>query len=150
MKVPRVWWIGLAIAAGVAALLPLAGRVLRTDRRGETRCALDGRRLDSRFIVRLQFADETPVELCSLRCAELWLQASGRRPDSIRVVDESTGGVIDASDAYYVRSRVVSHPPTRDRRHVFRREVDARTHAAEFAGRVLDGEERPFADYPRR
>lgn len=101
--------------------------------------------------MRLRFPGDETVELCSLRCAELWLQASGRRPDSILVVDEAAGGVIAAGDAYYVRSRVVSHPPTRDRRHVFLREEDARVHAATFAGRVLDGDQRPFAGYlPRQ
>lgn len=143
---PRSWWGTLAVAAVLAGVVPFAGRVLRGGRAEVACCALDGRPLDDRFTVRLAFDGERPVELCSLRCAELWLLASGRRPRAIQVTDEASGGVIDASEAYYVRSRVTSHPPTQDRRHVFRREEDARAHAAAFFGRMLEGPQRPFAD----
>ena len=126
-----------------------AGRVCDAGhwaRRGRAnRCALDGGSVDPRLRVRIVDAAGDDFEFCCLSCAQWWLEASRARPSRIYVTDETSGEEIEAEKAYYVRSRVVSHGPTQERRHVFRHQSDAETHAREFHGRVLEGKRRPFA-----
>jgi hypothetical protein len=143
MHVPKAWWIGGAIGLLVVAFLPVAADWLRG--RAENACALDGMTVDPRLRVRVVNADGNQFQFCALTCAELWLEVSGVHPRAIYVTDEATGDELGARSAYYVRSRVMTHPPTRERRHVFRYKADAQTHAEAFHGRLLTGSQRPFA-----
>jgi hypothetical protein len=59
------------------------------------------------------------------------------------VTDEVSGEEIDAPDAYFVRSQVVTTPATGNRIHVFHKLEDAQRHAQTYRGTVLDAKERP-------
>ena len=61
------------------------------------------------------------------------------------MTDEAGGIELEAGEALYVRSTVVTNAVTGNRRHVFRRDADARKHAEAANGRRLLGADRPFA-----
>lgn len=63
----------------------------------------------------------------------------------IQVADEASGRMLAAESAWYVRSQVIAHGPTVDRRHVFAARAAAERHAAAYYGRLLQGRQRPFA-----
>ncbi len=89
--------------------------------------------------------NEQSIEFCSLRCAEWWLKATGTKPVRVRVTDEATGDELDASEATFVRSDVIGHALSHERRHVFRALRDAESHARAFRGRILTKGDVPFA-----
>jgi len=142
VNLPRTWrWAGIA-ALCLAGIVPIVTSALRGEKtRG---CALDGMQIDSSQRVRVLDAEGRSHFFCSLSCAELWVSASRTAPERIYVTDENTGEEIDASCAYYVRSEIVSHAPTKDRRHAFARKEAAESHADSFRGRLLTGDDRPF------
>jgi hypothetical protein len=84
------------------------------------------------------------VLFCCIHCAEAWVKQQTTRPKAVWVTDESSGEEIEATSAYFVRSRVETNPVTRNRIHAFRAESDAEKHARECNGLMLDGPDRPF------
>jgi hypothetical protein len=60
------------------------------------------------------------------------------------VTDETSGALISASEAWFVRSSVITNRVTRNRVHCFQSRADAERHAAAFAGEILSGNDRPF------
>jgi hypothetical protein len=139
-KAKLVWGLlGLAVVVG----LPLAGHWAR--RHARSGCALDGLPIKADYQVDVEDSQGRTWSFCCLRCADLWLRQQKEAPRAILVTDEASGARIDARDAYFVRSMIVTMPPTGNRIHVFRTEVDARRHAEESFGTVLVGSERPFA-----
>lgn len=139
----RTW----RICAGVSLILAVALPVLRRQTQGTEQgyCALDGMRVTPETRVGVKLESGKRVEFCSIRCAEWWLQATGAKPVQVRVTDETTGEEMDASEATFVRSEVVIHPWSHERRHVFRLRQDAENHASTFRGRILEGENIPFS-----
>lgn len=143
-SVPKKWWwIGLA-GLVVSAVVPFVGNLMRTDDR--PRCALDGQLIDPTYQVQIDVADQPSFHFCCLLCAELWLDRSlDDLPRQIKVVDEVSGEMLDEQHAFFVYSSVFNNSPTGDRRHVFQNRQDAEKHAATYRGRLLEGDERPFA-----
>ncbi len=141
--IPRSWWLAAALALLFAGALPPLATYLRGPQ--VARCNYDGLAVEPAFQVRFAWPDARDIRFCSLTCAELWLQASGRQPSSIWVTDEPSGVAIPLEDAHFVRSSVVVHRPTRDRRHVFADRDTAQRHAEQFFGRILTFAEQPFA-----
>jgi hypothetical protein len=110
-------------------------------------CELDGAKIDPAQRVRIVDNARRDHEFCSLVCAELWLESSQESPVEIYVTCEPMGQELSGSQAYFVRSQVVTHAPTRDRRHVFARRSDAAAHARMFRGRILVDDDKPFAKW---
>lgn len=141
--IPRSWWLCGALLVAAAGLLPVAARAWRGPR--APACELDGSPIPDELRVRIVSDDLLSHEFCSLICAELWLEADGRRPREVRVTDEITRRELPADCAHYARSRVISNRVVRENRHVFAEERDAQLHAERFQGRVLLKAQRPFA-----
>lgn len=125
------------------ALLPVLGRWARGP---GARCAWDGVRIDARYRARLVVAG-TGQDYCCVSCLVRRLAASGAGAAGAEVTDETTGRLVDARDAWFVRSAVVTVPATGNRVHAFASEEDARRHAAAFHGTVLPGPGVPSADH---
>ena len=135
----------IAIAAGIVSMLalPFVGNWLR--RTPEARCALDGGALMTSYRVRVEDADGRLRDFCCIRCAQLWLERREPPVRAIWVADETSGALIEAEAAHYVRSLVVTTPTTGNRIHAFRDLEDAKRHAEKCRGTILTGGERPFA-----
>jgi hypothetical protein len=147
MNISKNWRTTGLFVLCIAGILPLLGNWLRDD--GRAGCALDGMAIDQSRHVRLLDSTGTEHVFCSLRCAELWLRATNEKPEKILVTDEATGREIEASSAYFVRSDVMAHSPSNDHRHAFLRRENAEAHADTFRGRLLTGDDRPFATSKR-
>jgi len=134
-----------AFAAGLAlvAVLPFAARALRHA--PAERCALDGVAVASRNAVRIVDEGTGPGRrFCCVACAENWLAREGYARRRIFVVDEETGAEIDARSAWFVESLIPTEPATGCRIHVFGTESAATSHAEQFRGRLLVGNDVSF------
>ncbi len=126
----------------LAAVLAVAGSYAR--RRPGGRCELDGMAIDPAYRVRAVDDDGAEHCFCCIRCARLWLEARRSAPRAVYVTDETGGGEVDAAQAWYVRSTVVTTAASGNRVHAFRDRGDAERHAAFAGGRLLGGADRPF------
>ena len=138
-KVTYAWGLlGLVVVIG----LPLAGwQARRTARSG---CTLDGTTIDPAYRVEVVEDDGHAYDFCCPRCAVIWLGQQPTPPAAIKVTDETSGALIDASVAWYVRSSIVTVPNTGNRLHAFRDRADAERHAGSFQGAVLPTSENLF------
>jgi hypothetical protein len=129
---------GLVVVVG----LPLAAYLMRGNANGG--CALDGAKINTAYRVQIVDGHGDSHAFCCLRCAQLWLKRQSAPPQSVVVADESSGEEIDAQEAVYVRSSVVTTPATGNRIHAFRSRADAEKHADRFGGTVLSESETPL------
>lgn len=141
------WLRGVAFVCLLAAL-PFLGHWAR--RGAPVACAHDGAAIDPLYRVRVIDAGGTTLDFCGIACAENWLRSASKaspassRPRAILVVDELTGAELDADDAYFVRSLVVTNATTGNRIHAFKSKTAAEHHARSLSGRLLEDDERPF------
>jgi hypothetical protein len=119
--------------------LPVVGTWAR--RQSGERCALDGAAVDPAYRVRVLDDAGRDKSFCCVVCAELWLKHAGPEPVLIRVTDESSGEEIDARDAVFVRSSVVTRAATGNRVHTFRQLQHAERHVHQFGGAVLPSDQ---------
>jgi hypothetical protein len=96
--------------------LPLLGFWARRD--GTPRCAFDGLPIEPVYRVSVFRGRDVSNEFCCVRCAERWLERNST--SDVLVTDETSGERIDARDAWFVRSTVVTNRVTGNRVHVFR------------------------------
>jgi hypothetical protein len=138
----RSEWIAGLLFVAVLAVLPIVGQ--RARRSAIRFCAFDGGQIDSLYRVRVVDAGGNDHEFCCIACAAQWLKRDGRAPRAVFVTDEIGGAELDAVDATFVRSLVVTNRTTGNRIHAFRSKTDAQHHAAAVGGRVLDASDQPF------
>ena len=140
---PASWWrSGLAVLV-VLGMLPVIGNIFRNDS-SVSRCDWDGQVVRLEAAVTLELAGRS-VTCCDVRCARNWLASHSERPTRIQVQDEHGGGPIDSAEAFYVRSAVVTNRVNGNRWHVFGDRETALRHARESRGRLMRGDEHPFA-----
>lgn len=139
----RFWWSALLVGL-LAAGLPFLGTYSRRQRLPN--CALDGVAIVPTYAVEIEAAGKPTCRFCCIRCAQYWLAREREQQAglSITVTDEVSAQPIDAHDAVFVRSSVVTNAVTGNNIHAFAESLDARQHAAHFRGKVLAGEEKPF------
>ena len=140
---PASWWrSGLAVLV-VLGMLPVIGNIFRNDS-SVSRCEWDGQVMRPEAAVTLELAGRG-VTCCDVRCARNWLASHSERPTLIQVRDEHGGDPIDSADAFFVRSAVVTNRVNGNRWHVFGDRETALRHAGESRGRLMRGDEHPFA-----
>jgi hypothetical protein len=136
----------VALVTCLAVGLPLWGAWSR--RQQLPRCALDGAPIEPIYAVEIVPDDGPTLKFCCLRCADFWCARQSAPPREARVTDEVSGQPLDAGEAFFARSSIVTTPATGNRIHAFARRSDAEAHAAEFAGRVLSGDLLPLVAGP--
>lgn len=142
--IPKAWFFTTAIIALVAAASVVSGVKWRSDREY---CAMDGVILSPVGSVTIEAESGPSVAFCSIACAERYLLTSRLQPWRILVVDERSRRPLDAAEAHFARSQVTVQATSNERRHVFASKEEATAHAEAFRGRVLMGDEAPFAAY---
>ena len=135
------WSVVLSVLLVVVALA-FVGSHARRSAAGH--CALDGARIEPLYRVRVLDDQDRDQDFCCIRCATLWLAGRRVSPRAIYVTDEASGQEVDARQAYFVRSTVVTTATTGNRIHAFRTVADAERHVAAAHGRPLLGADRPF------
>lgn len=148
MNSQRSRWIVRAIGLLVVVGLPILGAWLR--RQSEQGCALDGVRIDPVFAVRIIDVHGIEARFCCLQCAVWWVQRREEAPRQVFVTDETSGRWLDAADANFVRSGVITNATTGNRVHIFQRRSDAERHASDSRGTILTGSARPFENITHR
>ena len=127
---------------GAVAALPFVGSAMRAD--DAERCALDGVAISSGTATQITDSAGRTTPFCCVDCAQGWLSRSGDVPLEILVTDETTGQLVSASDAWFVRSRVVAHAASGCHIHTFALESDALRHIDAYGGILLSRAERPL------
>ena len=143
MKPPVSWWWVALVGLVTVGTLPVVGDWIRDDSR--SRCRWDGLVIDAAFRVHTRDAAGTFREFCDVGCTRSWI---GRHPSASRtilVTDEDSGEMIDATEAFFVRSSIITNSITGNRWHVFRDRDRAEQHARESRGRLMVGPDHPFS-----
>ena len=107
----------------------------------ENRCDYDGVKIEPIYAVYFTLQDGTEKRFCSIACASLSLPELKSRIKEVIVVDERSGTKINAFQALFVESEVVTVPHVKNRIHVFGNREDAIKHLDKFKGRWI---ENPF------
>ena len=149
MKPPVSWRWAALVGLLIAGSLPVVGDWVREDDR--PRCRWDGLVLDAAFRVRTRDAAGTSSGFCDVGCARSWIRRHPSATREIRVTDEDSGEMIDATEAFFVRSSIITNEITGNRWHVFRSRDRAEQHARESRGRLMVGPDHPLspAESPR-
>jgi nitrous oxide reductase accessory protein NosL len=138
----RGFWFSAVVVAILSVGLPLLGTRARRQRLPQ--CALDGVAIVPIYAVEIIPAGQPPRRFCCIRCAVYWLEKESPSSAVVNVTDEVSGKPIDTADAYFVRSSVVTNDVTGNQIHAFADRTDAERHAAQFRGRLLADDARPF------
>lgn len=139
MSRSRIIAVVSSIAIGVG--LPMFGWWLRHG--GPPRCDYDGQRVEPMYRVRILDGAGHANDFCCVRCATHWLDRGGSAAE-VRVVDEMSGEEINAREAYFVESAIVTNRVTGNHVHAFRTRSAADEHARAYGGLLLEGSERPL------
>jgi len=81
--------------------------------------------------------DKSPSKFSCVLSAQIWLRENRKLASCIQVTDEITGEKIEAEDAYYVVSEVITTPHTGNKIHVFGQKRAAKLHARQFNGKLV-------------
>ncbi len=142
MKPPVSWWWTALAGLVIAAALPVVGHQVRKD--GRPRCNWDGLVIEAAFRVRVRDAAGALTGFCDIGCARSWIDRQPSAPHQILVTDEASGELMDATEAFFVRSSIVTNRVTGNRWHVFRDRDHAEQHAEQSRGRLMVGPDHPF------
>jgi hypothetical protein len=107
----------------------------------QDRCDYDGAKIEPLYAVYFTLQDGTEKKFCSIACASLSFPELKIRIKEIVVVDERSGTKINASQAYFVESEVVTVPHVKNRIHAFAKKEDALKHIQKIKGNWV---ENPF------
>jgi ribosomal protein L24E len=131
-------WIALFITFVIISL----GSSCKGERQSiESRCDYDGAKIEPFNAVYFTLQDGREKKFCSITCASLSFPELKSWIKEVRVVDERSGTGINASQAFFVESEVVTVPHVKNRIHVFGNREDAIKHLDKFKGRWI---ENPF------
>jgi len=104
----------------------------------EDRCDYDGVKFEPIYAVYFTLQDGTEIRFCSIVCASLSFPELKSRIKEVIVVDERSGTKINAFQALFVESKVVTVPHVKNRIHVFGNREDAIKHLDKFKGRWIE------------
>ena len=143
MNPPVSWWWAALAGLVTVSTLPFVGQSIREDAR--PRCRWDGRVIDTLFRVSVHDNTGGNSGFCDVGCARSWVGRHLSSVQTIQVTDEDSGEMLDAGQAFFVRSSIVTNPITGNRWHVFRDRDRANQHARESRGRLMLGADHPFS-----
>ena len=107
----------------------------------EDRCDYDGAKIEPLYAVYFTLQDGTERKFCSIICASMSFRELKRQIKEVMVVDEASEKKINASQAFFVESEVITTLHVKNRIHVFSNREDAGRHLKRFNGRWV---ENPF------
>ncbi len=93
------------------------------------------------YAVYFSLKDSSEKRYCSIVCATLSFSKLKDRIRNVIVTDEVSGSKIDATQAFFVESEVITTLHVKNRIHMFSNREDAKKHLKRFNGRWI---ENPF------
>lgn len=139
----RLLFVGTLILATIISVLMAYPRHIYAS----SRCSLDGSRIQPLYEVIIVLRDKSISRFSSIISARIWFRENSEQVSTILVTDETTGEKIDAGQAFYTESEVITTPHTRNKIHVFGQREAAESHALEFRGRLVNN---PFKTKERK
>ena len=122
----------LIITAIISVLVVYPGHI-----HASPRCSLDGSRIQPIYEVIIVVRNKSVHRFSSIISARIWFRGNNEQASTILVTDEATGEKIDAGQAFYAESEVITTPHTRNKIHVFGQREAAELHAHEFRGKLV-------------
>jgi len=110
----------------------------------EGRCDNDGVKIEPLYAVYFTLRDGTEKKFCSIVCASMIFSSLRRQIKGVKVIDEPSGNKINAAEAFFVESDIVTVPHVKNRIHVFAKKEDALKHIQKFKGNWI---ENPFLSW---
>ncbi len=107
----------------------------------EGRCDYDGAEIEPLYAVYFTLQDGKEAKFCSIVCASMSFSKLKDRIRNVIVTDEVSGSKIDATQAFFVESEVITTLHVKNRIHMFSNREDAEKHLKRFNGRWI---ENPF------
>ncbi|MFH1629821.1 MAG: hypothetical protein ABIE47_14020 [Pseudomonadota bacterium] len=139
----RLLLIGdLIIAAIISVLVAYPHHIYASSK-----CSLDGSRIQPLYEVIIVLREKSIRRFSSIISSRIWFRENSEKVSAILVTDEATGEKIDAGQAFYVESEVVTTPHTRNSIHVFGQREAAELHALKFSGNLVNN---PFKAKERK
>ena len=135
---PNKRWITLFI---IFVIISLVLGCQEEKKSIESRCDYDGVKIEPLYAVYFTLQDGAEKKFCSMACASLSFPELKSRIKEVVVVDERSGTKVNASQALFVESEMVTVPHVKNRIHVFSKGEDALKHIQKFKGRWV---ENPF------
>ena len=139
----RLLLVGVLIIATIISVLAAYPRHIYAS----SRCSLDGSRIQPLYEVIIVVQDKSIHRFSSIISARIWFRENCEQISTILVTDEATGEKIDAGQAFYAESEVITTPHTRNKIHVFGQREAAELHALKFSGKLVKN---PFRAMKRR
>ena len=100
----------------------------------EVRCDYDGVKIEPLYAVYITLQNGTEKKFCSIACASMNFPALKQQIGGVRVIDEPSGDKINAAEAFFVESDIVTVPHVRNRIHAYAKKEDALRHIQKFKG----------------
>ncbi len=110
-------------------------------RTSQERCDYDGAKIQPLYAVYFHLQDGSEKRFCSVVCASMSFQELKGGIKEVMVVDEPSGNKINASQAFFVESEMVTVPHVKNQIHIFAKKEDSLKHLQKFKGRWI---ENPF------
>ena len=129
----RLLFVFTLIIATIISVLVVYPRNIHAS----SRCSLDGSRIQPLYEVIIIVRDKSVRRFSSIISARIWFRENNEQASTILVTDEATGEKIDAGQAFYTESEVITTPHTRNKIHVFGKREAAELHAHEFRGKMV-------------
>lgn len=139
----RLLFVGALIIATIISVLVVYPQHIYAS----SRCSLDGSRIQPLYEVIIVLRDKSIRRFSSIISARIWFRENSNQVSTILVTDEATGEKIDARQAFYVESKVITTPHTRNKIHVFGQREAAELHVLEFRGKLVNN---PFEAKKRK
>ena len=139
----RLLFVGTLIIITIISVLAAYPRHIYAS----SRCSLDGSRIQPLYEVIIVLQDKSIRRFSSIISARIWFRENSEQVSNILVTDEATGEKIDAGQAFYAESEVITTPHTRNKIHVFGPREAAELHALEFRGKLVSN---PFKAKERK
>jgi hypothetical protein len=108
------------------------------DNHSANECAYDGAKIDPLYEVQFGMKDGEVIRFCSVVCAIHAFSQGKERIGSVLVTDEVTAMRLNAKDAFFIESSVVTVPHVKNRIHAFASEFDAVRHRDQYSGKHIE------------
>lgn len=104
----------------------------------ESRCDYDGVKIEPLYGVYFTLQDGAEKKFCSIACASMSFSELKKKVKEVMVMDEASEKKINASEAFFVESDIVTVHHVKNRIHVFAKKEDALKHIQRFKGNWLE------------
>lgn len=128
--------IGLLIICGIAGGSMLLRSMKGVDQK--QKCFCDGAQIEPLYEIQFHMRSGEVIRFCSAACAMQCFDELRENIAKVLVTDEASARKIDANDAFFLESQVITVPHVKNDIHMFADENQAIVHRDIYSGVVVD------------